>query len=159
MLITTRQLREAQLTISMIALNVFSKGQKGPTLRSRFSSSEKAIGRVINPVSKSASAKHARSIVELFRSRRLFATAKMTKAFRRIVGMIAAKSILARATRCLFVSSFSRYSFCQASTFKLQISFSGSRDLEMRLRRKNVQLRFIWYILLKVYVCSKDNLD
>lgn len=28
----------------------------------------------------------------------------------------------------------------------MQISFSGSRDLEMRLRRKNVQLWFIWYI-------------
>lgn len=128
----------------MITLNVFSKGRKGPTLRSRFSSSEKAIGRAINPVSRSAPAKHARSIVELFRSRRLIATAKMTKAFRRIVGMIAAKSILARTTRCFFVSSFSRYSFCQAGTFTLKISFSGSRDLEMRLRRKNVQLRFTW---------------
>ena len=28
----------------------------------------------------------------------------------------------------------------------MQISFTGSRDLEMRLGRKNVQLRFIWYI-------------
>ena len=89
-------------------MNVFSKGQKGRTLRSRFSSSEKAIGRVIIPVSKSAPAKQARSIVDLLRSRRLVATAKMTKAFRRIVGMIPAKSILARATRCFFVSSFCR---------------------------------------------------
>ena len=99
---------EAQPTIKMITLDVFSKGQKGPTLRSLFSSSEKAIGRVINPVSKSAPAKHARGIVELLLSGRLVATAKMTKAFRRIVGMIAAKSILARETRCFLESSFSR---------------------------------------------------
>ena len=129
MLIMTRWLIEAQVTIANVTVNAFSSEQNESKPRSRLRSSEKANGRTTSPVSKSAPAREASSMVELFRSRRLVATAKMTSAFRRVVDSAAIKSIQTRATRCLYVSS-RKYSARQTGTEKLHFSFFGCEDLE-----------------------------
>ena len=75
-------------------------------------------------------------MVELFRSRCLVATVKITSAFRRIVSRAAIISIATRATRCLYVSS-RKYSACQASSLELHFTFSGTEDLEI-LRSRSI---------------------
>ena len=145
MLITTRWLNEAKATIVIITIKAFSGEQNGPTPRSRFKFSEKENGRTIRPVNRSVPARQARSMVPLFRSRCLVATAKMTGAFRRIVARAAIISMQIRATRCLYVSSC-KYSARQASPYKLHFSFSGSKVLERLSSRKISDFQHGWVV-------------
>ena len=75
-------------------------------LKARFTSTAMAMGWATSPASKSVPAKHARSMFELVRSRRLVATTTMTSAFNSMVGMIVSEVTQITATRLLYV-------FCQ----------------------------------------------